>query len=152
MRKAPLLLLTLAISTVALANDELTEREFKIRREALEARYHDFLVYLNELDKAEANESRFASEQRELRLKQFAEYEKAREEQVRERKAKKEHDPSAFEAELKEQDKKYEEARRRYVQKQAELKKLTEKSTAIPEDIEYGLYLYDFNEDSESED
>lgn len=130
-------------SLLAQSTDD--QMEFDIIKEALESRYRDFYVHLNDLDRRETEASKFAEEQRKARKLNEEQLEKDRLAYIKERRAEPEMDPSAYEKELEAQNRDYLLRQKQYVERRNKLRDFEKRMGMVPEDIEYELY--DFPED-----
>lgn len=125
------------------AESNKASEEFVIKRKYMHDRVDNFYERLDELDKYDNARNSAAGEKHDERKKQFDNYEKAREQYVKDRKAKPPEDPAAFEKELKARAEQREKDRLEFVKHRDELERESRGFDSIPQDEEYGVSIED---------
>jgi len=122
-----------------------TSEEFQIKRQYMHERVDDFYNRLDQMDRDEQARQAAAGEMRKARKEEARIEEKAREEFVKERKAKPPEDPTAFEKELAERRKAYEKTRKEFVHDRDIYEKQKSSFDSIPAEEELGIEPEDNN-------
>jgi hypothetical protein len=142
----PFCFLILGLPSLSHALEASNSEEFAIKRRYEIQKVEDFYTRLNELERREAERRKGADEVRQKRILNSKEYEAARQEYVRMRKAKPIPNSLEWEQEQKAKAKLYEQARADYVRHRDQLRKELRGVGAIPEEDEF-----DFNLNYENE-
>lgn len=128
-------------SIPAVAYDSETEANFHVDYEYQKERVEDFYRRFIDIENMDKERRLGEDEKRKERQQISKEYEAARREFVKERKAAPVEDPTAWEAETKARHAQYEQSRRNYITKRNQALQQLRKFGRIPEEDEYDLYL-----------
>ncbi len=121
------------------ADDNSTAQEFRIKQEYMHKRVDDFYHRLDEMDRQDQAREAKAGDMRKERAEIAKSEEKAREEFVKQRKAKPPADPTAWEKEIAERKRIYDLTRKDFVNKRDAYNKESQKFDTIPPEEELGI-------------
>jgi Mg-chelatase subunit ChlI len=127
------------------AADTTAADEFTIKQQYMRERVHDFYTRQENLDRQDREREADSGEMHKQRIAQDKVDEKAREEFVRERKAKPYEDPTKFEKELADRKKAYEAGRKDFVLRRDIYRKQEKSFDTIPPEEELGIAPDDTN-------